>query len=199
MISSRMVRELRSLPSGRNETGFTLVELIVYAVLMVVVLAVVGAILINSSRAERSVRSASEAAAVGQVIAQSVERGVRNASALTLVNDASGGGQLLLARTAGTDSALTWRCQAWYFSPTDDGAVYTTTAATVIALPTGGPKGVWSLLGGGVSATTGAGVFAAPAGRVEVGLKVAASGQPAVHIQTTAVQRQAGLESAPCF
>jgi len=190
---------------NQRERGFTLIEMLVYMTLSIVVLVIVGGILVGGLRTQETARTVTDAANTAQQIVRSVQAGVRNASAVTVIRDSAAGTQLLLARTIGTSASSTAAsCQAWYYTPLNGGAVYTkkTTPAAVITLPAGGPQGVWSLLGAGVTPAdpaTGK-VFNAPnGGRVELKFDVAAGTHPYVLINTMTYTPQSTTVSAPCF
>lgn len=189
---------------GRGEDGFTLVELIISMLLTLVVLVIAGGVLVSGLSTQQKVKSVTTAATTAQQIAKSVQAGVRNASAVKVITDATAGTQLLLARVVGGDPASTAAsCQAWYFTPASGGSVYTkrTSPASLITLPGAGPQGVWTLLGSGVSPIAATGnVFTAPAGsRVDLTFNVAADSQPYVKITTTTYTPQTPTVSSPCF
>lgn len=190
---------------AKDEKGFTLVELMISTGLTLVVLVIAGGILISGLRTQEIARTVTDAANTAQQIVHSVQSGVKNASAITVTSDAVTGTQLLLVRTVSSDPNSTApSCQAWYYTPTNGGAVYTkkTTPATAITLPVGGPQGVWTILGKGVSPadpTTGK-VFNAPnGGRVELKFDVAAGAHPYVLINTMTYNSQSTSVSSPCF
>jgi prepilin-type N-terminal cleavage/methylation domain len=173
-----------------NQGGFTLIELLVYTALFLIVLVIAGGMLINGTRGQETVRSVTGAATVGQQVVRSVQAGVRNASEMALTADPVAGTQLLVIRTVGGDPDSTaTSCQAWYYTPSDGGTVYTTrTSGAPIALPAGGPSGVWTLLGTGISpmdAATGKVLNAPAGGRVELRFTVEAGSHPYVLINTT--------------
>lgn len=189
---------------GGHEEGFTLAELLISLALTLVVVAVAGGLLISGLKSQQTVKSVTNAANAAQQIAQSVQAGIRNASAVQVISDTSAGTQLMTARVVGSGAASTAvSCQVWYFTPAGGGAVYTmkTTPASVIALPAGGPQGVWALLGTGVSPNVATGrVFTSPAGsRVDLSYNVAADSQPYVKITTTTYTPQIPTVSSPCF
>ena len=188
-----------------NEKGFTLVELTIAAGLSLIVLVIAGGVLISGLRTQEIARTVTDAANTAQQIVHSVQAGVKNASAITVTSNAVTGTQLLLVRTLSSDPNSTApSCQAWYYTPSNGGGVYTkkTTPAVAITLPTGGPQGSWTILGTGVSPadpTTGK-VFNAPnGGRVELKFDVAAGAHPYVLISTVTYNSQSTSVSAPCF
>lgn len=194
-------RKLEDAP----DRGFTLIEMLVASALSIIVLTIGGGVLVGGLRAQESARTVTDAANIAQQIVRSVQAGVRNASAITVISDAVAGTQLLLARTIGSDpNSTVASCQAWYYTPLNGGAVYTrrTTPASVISLPSGGPQGLWTIIGSGVSPAdpaTGK-VFNAPSGgRIELNFSVAAGTQPYVLIDTMTYAARSTTVSAPCF
>lgn len=186
------------------EGGITLVELMVYMMLSLIVLAVVGGVLASGLRTQATVQTVTDATTTAQQIVSSIQSGVRNASAVTVVSPPTAGSQMLIARVIGMDPASTAAsCQAWYYTPSNGGAVYTkkTTPASVITVPSSDPPSGWSLLGVGVSPSSSAGaVFTAPAGlRVDLTFNVAAASQPYVSMLTTIYTPQTTTVSAPCY
>ena len=186
------------------EAGITLVELLIYALLSLVVLAVVGGVLATGLRTQATVQTVTDATITAQQIVSSIQSGVRNASAVTVVSPPTAGSQMLIARVVGMDpSSAAPSCQAWYYSPLDGGALYTkkTTPASVIAIPTSAPPTGWSLLGVGVTPSSiGGAVFTAPAGlSVTLNLNVAAASQPPVSMSTEIYTPQSTTVSTPCY
>ena len=188
-----------------RDRGISLIEVLVARALSFIVVAIAGGILISGLRTQEAVRTVTEAANTAQQIVRSIQAGVRNASAITVSSDTAAGTQLLLARTIGSNpNSTAASCQAWYYTPLNGGAVYTmrTTPAALISLPSGGPQGVWTILGRGVTASdpaTGK-VFNAPGGgRVELKFNVAANAHPYVLISTMTYTPQSTTVSAPCF
>jgi type II secretory pathway pseudopilin PulG len=195
----------QNILSKTRENGFTMIELLLYVSLSVVVLVAAGGILISGLRTQGTAGSVTDAANTAQQIVRSVQTGVRNASAITVTSNATSGTQLLLARTLGTDpNSTAASCQAWYYTPANGGAVYTTktTPASIISLPAGGPQGLWTILGTGITPSdpvTGK-VFNAPSnGRVELKFDVAAGTHPYVLVNTMTYTPQSATVSAPCF
>ncbi|WP_426516260.1 hypothetical protein ACPPVQ_16750 [Diaminobutyricibacter sp. McL0618] len=202
------------LDEARADAGLTLIELLIAALLTLLVIAMVGGLFVGASRTQNTVRSATQAADLGQLISRSIEQGVNNATALSVQVDSTSGSQLLLARefsmdpnvdpTQGASSGTS--CRAWLYTTALGGAIYTkiTTPAVPIVMPIGTPDSSWTLIGNGlqvqVDASPSALIFAAPNGtRVDLKFDVTTgTGQP-VHIETTATIPNPTTESAPCF
>jgi type II secretory pathway pseudopilin PulG len=184
------------------EAGITLVELLIYMLLSVIVLAVVGGVLVTGLRTQARVQTVTDATTTAQQIVSSIQSGVRNASAVTVISPPTAGSQMLIARVVGMDPASTAAtCQAWYYTPTNGGAVYMKKTSSPISQPGSDPPSGWSLLGVGVTpSSNGGSVFTAPAGlRVELTFNVAAVAQPYVAMLTTVYTPQTTTVSAPCY
>ena len=188
-----------------KDKGFTLIELLVSTGMTLIVVVIGGGVLLHGIRTQDTSDAVTSAANTAQQIVRSIQAGVRNASAITVTSDPVTGTQLLLARTIGTNpNSTAASCQAWYFTPTDGGKVFTkrTFPATVISLPNGGPSGSWTLLGAGVTPSdpvTGK-VFSAPSGgRVELKFDVAAGSHPYVLMNTMTYSSRSTTVSSPCF
>jgi prepilin-type N-terminal cleavage/methylation domain-containing protein len=189
-----------------RERGFTLVELLVALALSLIVLLIAGGTLVGGLRTQKTVESVTTAATSAQQIVRSVQSGVRNAVAVTLIPTTPTGAQFPIAQVTGSDPASTApSCQAWYYTPDNGGTVYTkksapTSPAVAIALPTGGPQGVWTLLGVGVSPYPASGqVFTTTDGsRVLLKFDVTDDIHPYVLITTTIYTTNASTVSPIC-
>lgn len=196
------------------EAGLSLIELIIAAGLSLLVLSLIGGLLVSTARAQNSIRTATQAADVGQLIVRSVQQGVNNATALQVQTDSSTGAQLMLARTFGMDpnvdptqaASAGTSCQAWFYSPAAGGAIYTkqTTPAVAITMPSGTPDSSWSLIGNGLQLQVGASpsavIFSTPSGtRVDLKFDVLNGQDNPVHIETTATIPNPITGSSPCF
>lgn len=179
-----------------SDTGFTLVELLVYISLMVVVLLIVGGMLINSLQAERTVRSSTQATNAGQLVSLSVGQGVRNSSSVW--HSAPGVvPEILMVRTAGTQTPANWFCQAWSF---EAGQIRTTTSILGIT----SSNSTWALLGDGMQQVSASPVFVKSGRSVTLNLDVSTGTGKPVRISTISTSRQpvpaTGVEvSTPCF
>lgn len=189
-------------PPRRSDAGVSLVELLIYMLLAVVVLTMIAAILINSLRAESTVRASAQATSTAQLVAQSLNRGVHNASALEVSTPAPGI-TVLRTRSIDSTSAGVWRCQAWavvngeFRTTTSDAAIVPPTTAASIAN--------WLLLADETEPIGTDPIFSIAAD--ERSLSVAftvgsASGVP-VTLDTTIVSKQpipsTGKVTSPCF
>ncbi|TFD66589.1 prepilin-type N-terminal cleavage/methylation domain-containing protein [Cryobacterium gelidum] len=187
-----MKKLISTLAERRStEAGFTLVELLIYSVLSVVVLLIVGGILINSLRVERSVREASQASSAGQLVASSVSLGVRNASGIW--QSAPGVvPQILMVRTVGSAETPNWRCQAWSYDNGEVRTKYSTGAISMIQTSTSVKS--WMILAEGaqplIVAAVPAPVFTVAGRRVDLALDMSTGAGRPVLISTSSVSRQ---------
>jgi type II secretory pathway pseudopilin PulG len=186
----------------REESGMSLIELIVYMALMGVVLTIATGFLINSMSTQKNVQSSTDATSAAQLVANSVAAAVSNASAVQQGPALNASDQFVVARTATRGDTATWMCRAWYYSAADH-AIYTTTSnpAAPITVPTGGPAGVWTLLAANVDAPAGASALHATSGSVSLNFSLAAASGAPVNIQTTDYLRvpATAIVSSPCF
>lgn len=187
----RLLRRLRD-----ESSGFTLVELVVASSLTVVIAVVIGGILLTSLGSERTIRTTTQATSGGQLVAQSIDKGVRNATWIELTTGA--GDYFLAVRTAGGGATVTWNCQAWYISP--DGSAYTRTSSSRITKPAGSSDVAgWTLLTTGIRPADGASILTRNGREIAITFEVDAGDAPAVLISTSALSRQTSTESAPCL
>jgi len=203
-------------PGESSEAGLSLIEVLIYMVLAVVVLIIVGGLLIASLTSERKVRDSTQASNTGQLVARSVGEGVRNARAIKITSP-SGGGQLLMVRTASVTTSQTWLCQAWYFGGGILGEVRTRTTSPASAIPSlPADIATWTLLGTGINPVSGGAVVTAlpitdppimNPRSIQLTFDVTAGTGKPVRINTAATSLQpvpvpvpaSGVESSPCF
>ena len=177
--------------------GFTLIELIIYSVLLGLVLAIVGGLLANAFRALSTVRSSAVAHTNGQLVLSTIETAFRNGSGA----EVSDSGKLLVVRIpAGAD----WECQAWYYNPASGGSVYTTTTPTRAAIDTATSASEWTLLasnaGAGLAAIFTPVTVTSPTGAaVTVRLNLSIDGQADVALTTSAAPRLFRDDRGDCF
>lgn len=185
-----------------DESGFTLIELLIYLFLAVTVLTIIAGILVNALRAENLVRDAAAAADSAQLAAQSLNRGIHNASAIELSSPAPSV-QLVRTRSIDSSAAGVWRCEAWVIIGDE---LRTTTASAAIAAPTSAADAAsWALLADGVRPLGASPVFSLAADERSLAVAFAMEngrGLP-VLLDTTIVSRQpipaTGKVSTPCF
>ncbi|TFD59861.1 hypothetical protein E3T39_09245 [Cryobacterium suzukii] len=204
--------------NARGDSGYTLVELLIYSGLLVLVLTVVGGTLLNTLSSEQKVLQSADANGVSQLIASSVHSGVRNATALKVFESTSAddNDQLLIVTSISSDPELTAAarvCQAWYYTEADKGAMYykrSTESGAFVGVTTdtlAGDLTGWTLLGSGLSAAE------ASPGVSQLVFDDVTSGHPSValnfainadgdsspaQISTTGTSRQSGTEATPC-
>ena len=202
--------------NARSDSGYTLVELLIYSSLLVLVLTVVGGILLNTLNSEQKVLESADANGVSQLIASSVHSGVRNATALKVSGNEETGDQLLVVTSVSGEPELTAAarvCQAWYYTKADDGTMYykrSTESGAFVGVTAdtlASDKGGWTLLGSGLSATEASPSVAqlvfddVTSGNPSVALNFAINadgdGSPAL-ISTTVTSRQSATEAIPC-
>ena len=148
--------------SRRDDSGFTLVELLVYVALLALVMFILGGMLISGLTAERTVTRASDETRLGQLISRSIEKGIRNATAFKV--ESVGSDQILRTRSAdvnisGTTTTVTWRCMAWYYRASDGAFFSKTSTAGTVLLPGPAPATpltAWTFYGSGVKPAAGA-------------------------------------------
>lgn len=177
----------------------TLVELIIYSLLLVTVLLIVGTMLISSQNIGLIVRESTTTASAAQIAATSIEWGVRNATAVQLTT--SGNDQLLQVRTAGSDpNSPTWRCQSWYYSDSAGTirSMSSTSDATPVASPVSEPSG-WSLLASKIEPSSGSTIFTQSGNSITMDFHGTTEDSAPVVIRTSVVLRTGFLESASCF
>lgn len=110
------MRQLSNCLSTRREasdSGFTLVELAVYIVLLGIVSAIVAAVVMTSFRAEQTVSSTTTLANSAQTVIAQLDRDVRNSSS---VSPHSGSSEEIRLCVAGSQTDVTWHEVVWKFS-----------------------------------------------------------------------------------
>ena len=177
-----------------DSSGFTLIELVVASSLTVIVAVVIGSILISTLGSEKTIRTTTQATSAGQLVAQSIDKGVRNATWIDLT--AASGEYFLTVRTASQTAVVTYRCQAWYITPA--GVAYMTSSPTKITKPSDGNVTGWTLLTTGIHQSGTASVLSRAGREVTITFEVDAGEAQDVLITTSALSRQTSTESAPC-
>jgi Tfp pilus assembly protein PilW len=169
-----------------REAGFTMIELVVAAMLFVVVFTVVGGIFLSLLRTQQTVDVLTGSANSGQLAANSIESGIRNSSDFQLT--AVGSDQLLVARTAGSGTTLSWACTAWYYSAAGDGEIRSmrTTGAAIDA-PTSAELADWTLVLEGVVPSSGSTIFSVSGPQLAVSFEATAGDHSATAIDFTVI------------
>ncbi|GAB3268762.1 prepilin-type N-terminal cleavage/methylation domain-containing protein [Microbacterium sp. MEC084] len=167
----------------RDDRGFTLVELLVYVVLLAGILTLGAGLVMSVTQGSLRVTSSADASRDGQTIARTITTSVRNASHV------SADGDFVVARLEdGAGDA----CHAWYAY---GGSVYARISDAAIAQPAGAPGSTWMRVGTGLVSTSG--VFTAASGGVKVTFQVDTRTSPTL-IETVAVPRLLGTGGNPC-
>ncbi len=179
-----------------DESGFTLPELLTYTLLLGLVLSVVAGIVVSSTVTERTVSGIVASSTNAQVAVDSIATGIRNSSAFKV--DDVGGDQILRARVARGEDALSWVCSAWYYSSSRHELRYRV-SSTAIATPSSTQVTDWLLLADHVSPPSGQDVFTVASGEVALAFLAESADQTPTEIATSAARRIQDWESAPCF
>ncbi|WP_434318397.1 prepilin-type N-terminal cleavage/methylation domain-containing protein [Leifsonia sp. P73] len=182
----------------RRDDGFTLVELVIAAMLLVLVLSVVGAIMSSLSQTSKTVNSMTSTSTSAQLAAESIERGIRNSSDFLLTNP-TGTDQMLVARTAQGNTTLTWTCVAWYYSSANGGSIRYTMSPSAIATPTAATLSQWTLLATGVAPSSGTGIFSGSSPQLTIGFNGQSTGAGNVTISSTVVSRAGSSGTPACY
>lgn len=134
----------------RDDTGFSLVELLVAMSLFGIIITIVGSVIISAITADRTVREVTGSTTDGQLVVNIIEETVRNSTAVSVTTAADGVSTFATARTTAGGSA---RCQSWFYDDSQ-GAVFEQSSATAVAAPNPGAVGAeWIEVSAGISAT----------------------------------------------
>ena len=186
-----------------DESGITLIELLVYIVLLGAVMSIVVNLFTTSVRTEARIRSVSSDVESAQLISDSLVSGVRNSSGYKL-SLPFGADQLLVARVANTQGdTVTWECRGWYYAAGNK-TIRTAVMASPYTPPTWEPPS-WTLLGTGVTPTSGNGntVFTttttAAGQQFAFSFQYATAGNTPVGIANAVVSRAGPSGSPTCY
>ncbi|GAA3731558.1 hypothetical protein GCM10022239_05200 [Leifsonia bigeumensis] len=189
---------VNSVQAIDSDKGFSLIELLVYSLLLSLVIAMVGGMIISALTVSDTVVSMTRTSTAGQLVARSVVTGIRNSSDFRLTSPVDDD-QLLVARTASFDDTVDWRCLAWYYSPTGEGAVWFTSSSTAIAPPTTADLSSWTLLTKGVQPASGTGIFSALNERLSLSILGLDGLTLPIDIRSSATSRAGASGSLACF
>jgi len=196
-----MIRERMRLLRASQNAGLTMVELLIYSLLLAMVLGIVGSFLISSLTTEKTVRGVIDATTDGQLAARSVENGIRNASKFKLTTLTSKD-QVLLARVANRTSAGGYNCQAWYYDYSEGEIRYKKQAALIPETAWTGHLSEWTVLLDDVVSAEGkpadAPIFEELGTKLSINFRVLAGDDPPAAISSSAVRRLT-QESTQCF
>jgi Tfp pilus assembly protein PilW len=181
-----------------DESGFTLIELLAVCLLLSTVLTVIGGIFLSTITTQQTVSAVSTSSNDAQVAAHTIDARIRNSSEFQLTTP-SGSDQLLVARSASTGAALSWRCYGWYYSATNKSLRMTSTAdGTKVTAPSATALASWTLVASGVTPASGS-VFTAAGSQLTVGFDVAASNSEPTTIQFTTAKTTGVAGTNTCF
>jgi len=175
-VSARRPGMRRALADDR---GITLVELVIYSMILAVVVAAVGSMTVAGLAGQRSIGAAGSAASEAQVVTESITNGVRTAAFIAGPTAVPGVGTILATTTASfpSVSSVEWECRAWL--ATTDGRLFQRTAEATgpIAPPASLDDAAltgWILLAEGVSPVAGSTeIFGATTTKVAVRASIA--------------------------
>jgi len=187
----------------RTDSGFTLVELLISAALMSIVIVVVGGVLISSMRADETVRTVTTSTTDGQLVANVIDAGMRNSTAVSVSTASDGVSTFAVARVVRASGA---ECVAWFYDAEVD-TIFSRTSSSAIVSPTPGSVGTgWIPLSAGIvpdadSAGTEYPVFAAEGARgLTLRYALEAGGGPSSLFITTITGRAPSTNASPqCF
>lgn len=181
----------------KKSDGIGLVELLIYTALSLIVLSAVGGVVISLVNVQNQVMNTASAAEQSQLVARTIEAGVRNATAIDLqtVNSSD---QMLSVRTASATGTAVWSCRVWYFSLPNK-SLFTRTSNTAIGVPTQQGLAGWTLLAVGVSPPQGQQIFTLSGTKVGVYFAEQVAKETPIFIKTSVSQRGGVRISAPCF
>ena len=182
----------------KSEQGMTLIELLVYSLLLVIVVGISGGVLISVMVHSKTVDAVSKSTTAAQLTIDSIDSSIRNSSDFQLTGP-TGTDQLLVARSASTTGPLTWGCVGWYYSAAGTGSIRSKRSTTAILAPNSAELATWTLLAEGITPVTGTSVFAATPKKITVSFKSGAGSQLPVGITSAAVSRAGASGSLSCF
>ncbi len=185
-----------------DDDGFTLVELIVYGLLLIVVLSVVAGLFVSLYSTQKSVDAISNATSDGQSADDSIQAGIRNSTGFVVLGSTNGGDQLLVARTLGSGATATTRCVGWFYSAADRTIRTTQLTAPVAGMPGASTVATWTLLASGVSPVPGGAVFSPALGAsstLNLNFSSAAGKGSPVQFSSSVASRSGGSVLTGCY
>lgn len=193
-----------------DDSGFTLVELLIYMSLSVLILFVVGSMFINALVAQNRIEDTTRASNDGQLVANLLQQDVRNATRVSPVAVLSGD---YAVRMRSADAAKTygnWRCITWYWSAGTSRMwrSATTSSATPAASPWPTSRltpsqlssGDWLLVGDEITASGTTAVLVSDINGTRLDATyVAGDATETVPFTFTTTSRNPNGTSSPCF
>jgi len=180
-----------------DERGVTLIEVIVYALLLSVVIAIAGGMIFSAVTTSKTVVSMTQNSTAGQLVSRSVVTGIRNSSDFQLSGPV-GDDQFLVARRAGAGATLTWSCEAWYYSVTEN-KVWHTGSGLAILPPTAAEVATWTLLTEDVQPVSGTAIFSALNDRLSISILGLDGAHRPIDITSSATSRAGASGSLTCY
>lgn len=188
----------RALAGRHPDDGLTLVELTVAMALSILIVGVAVALFSSAAKSQNIVTSRSDASTSAQLTMRSLTQGIENASEFTV--QTSGSDLMLVARTAGTATTLTWKCRAWYFQASTNTIRTTMTSdGTKILIPTAAQLGTWTRLAGGISPLGTTPIFQGVGQNLQVAFVASVAAGQSVTMQTTILQQTGVGASGTCY
>jgi prepilin-type N-terminal cleavage/methylation domain-containing protein len=183
----------------RDDRGFSLVEMLVSSALFAMIVSGIIGVILVTTNAQRTVSIVSASTTDAQLVATEIDSRIRNSSEFQVTT--SGTTQLVVARVAGSDATLTWRCYGWYYSASDGGVIRMTSTApgTKITMPTATQAASWTLLLAGVVPRTGSTVFSSVDNQLSVAFNATADDSLPVAIDFTTARLTGVSEALTCY
>jgi len=184
-----------------DESGFTLLELVVSAVMSIIALTIIGSLFFNTFTVQNRVTNNTSRTSAGQQVISEIEKNLRSTSVLTLASDSDG--SLLLAQTTNAAGVTSCGYRAYYFAYASPGAIYTKTSTSTITKPNAAAlKSSWKLMidkvgryGSEVPFVLGTG---ASAGVVTIHFSITVPKARSIELRSSAVSRLTKLETSQC-
>jgi len=181
----------------QGERGFTLIEVLVYALLLAFIVAIAGGMIFSAVTTSKTVVSITENSTAGQLVARSVVTGIRNSSDFQLSGPV-GDDQMLVARRAGSGTTLEWSCEAWYYAATEN-KVWHTGSGLAIEAPTAAALATWTLLTEDVQPASGTAIFTALNDRLSISILGLDGAHLPIDITSSATSRAGASGSLTCY
>lgn len=182
----------------RDDTGLTLIELMITCLILSLVLLAITGVTISILTTQRTVAAVTTTTSTAQAAADQIAAGIRNASDVRLTTP-TGSDQLLVVRTADRGSTLSWSCRAWYYSATEGSIRSTRTSGASIAAPTSTQLATWTVVIEDVVPRSGSTIFTVVSGGISLAFDARIDASTPVVIETTAVKRTGVTEVGSCF